>query len=173
MQLKPPDGNPMTKPRFSYRNDPSVPPFDDSRPLVIFDGMCVLCSSGVHWMLARDPKGGSLFAAIQEPVPRALYTHYGLDADTFETFMVLSGGAPYTKWEGILAAARTMPQPWRGLAVVGRLVPGALGDAIYDWVQRNRLRWFGTRGACLKPQPGEESRFLALVRNGANAGEAQ
>ena len=29
---------------YSYRADPSVSQFDDSAPIVIFDGMCVLCS---------------------------------------------------------------------------------------------------------------------------------
>ena len=49
---------------YSYRNDPSVPAFDDSRPLVIFDGECVLCSNGIQWMFARDPKGVTKFAVI-------------------------------------------------------------------------------------------------------------
>ncbi len=84
---------------------------------LIFDGMCVLCSSGVQFMLARDPEGSTRFAAIQEAVPRALYAHYGLDADAFDTFMVLRDGQPYVKWQGLLAAGRTLPQ---ALARAGR-----------------------------------------------------
>jgi predicted DCC family thiol-disulfide oxidoreductase YuxK len=145
---------------YSYRSDPRVPPFDDSVPLVIFDGLCVLCSSGVQWMLAHDPDGNSRFAAIQEDVPRALYSHYGLDADAFDTFMVLADGIPHTRWRGVLAAARTMRQPWRGLAALGRLVPTSLGDRLYDWVQRNRISWFGRRDLCLRPQPDTQRRFL-------------
>src|SRR5512136_294134 len=98
---------------YSYRADPLVPKFDDSRPLLIFDGHCVLCSDGVNWMLDRDPEGTSRFAAIQEPIPRALYRHYDLDADRFDTFMVLADGRPYLRWAGTLAAARTMAAPWR------------------------------------------------------------
>ena len=97
---------------YSYRADPQVPKFDDSRPLLIFDGHCVLCSDGVNWMLDRDPEGTSRFAAIQEPIPRALYRHYDLDADRFDTFMVLADGRPYLRWAGALAAARTMAAPW-------------------------------------------------------------
>lgn len=150
----------MTVPAYSYRNDASVPKFDDSQPLIIFDGMCVLCSSGVRWMLARDPRGKTRFAAIQQPVPRSLYAHYGLDADRFDTFMVLADGRPYTKWAGVLAAGRSLPQPWRALAALGRIVPHAIGDGIYDWVQTNRLTWFGKRETCLRPTPSDQSRFL-------------
>ncbi|MBN9247873.1 MAG: DUF393 domain-containing protein, partial [Hyphomicrobium sp.] len=58
---------------YSYRDDPAVPSFDDTRPLIIFDGLCVLCSGGVQWMLDRDPAGRSQFAVIQDPLPKALY----------------------------------------------------------------------------------------------------
>ena len=147
---------------FSYRGDPAVPAFDDTRPLIIFDGLCVLCSNGVQWMLAHDPDGSSQFAAIQEPLPRALYAHYGLDAERFETFLVLADGMPSTRWAGVLAAGRTLPQPWRILAFLGRLVPGVFGDRLYDWVQRNRLKWFGSRSTCHMPDTRQRARFLRL-----------
>jgi predicted DCC family thiol-disulfide oxidoreductase YuxK len=144
----------------SYRTDPAVPPFDDTVPLIIFDGHCVLCSSGVQWMLCRDPDGKTRFAAIQDPLPRALYRHYGLDPDRFDTFMVLEHGIPYLKWQGVLVAGRTMPPPWRWLAAVGRLVPAVIGDRIYDWVQRNRIGWFGARDTCWRPDGPWQSRIL-------------
>ena len=137
-----------------------VPEFDDSCPLIIFDGMCVLCSKGIQWTLARDPHGTSYHAVIQDPVPRALYEHYGLDADGFDTFMVLARGKPYIKWAGVLATARTMPAPWRWLGNIGRVVPSALADPVYDWVQRNRIRWFGSRETCFLPDPSQKGRFL-------------
>lgn len=147
---------------YSYRQDPAVPPFDDSRPLVIFDGLCVLCSGGVKWMMARDPDGDCRFAAIQSALPRALYAHYGLDADVFDTFMVLDRGRPYTRWAGTLAAARIMPQPWRALGHAGRIVPSFIGNRLYDLVQRNRLSWFGSRDTCLMPDVRTRQRFLDL-----------
>ena len=146
---------------FSYRADPAVPRFDDSRPIVIFDGLCVLCSTGVQWMIARDPHGTCRFAAIQSPVPRALYAHYGLNAVRFDTFMVLSEGRAYMKWRGLLAAARTMPAPWWWLGEAGRIVPAVIGNIFYDWVQRNRLSWFGKRDVCLAPGEIGANRILA------------
>ncbi len=151
----------MPRSAYSYRNDALVPAFDDTRPLIVFDGLCVLCSTGVQWMLTRDPDGTSQFAAIQEPIPQALYRHYGLDAQRFDTFMVLTAGVPHLKWAGALAAARTLPAPWHWLGAIGRMVPNFVGDPLYDWVQRNRLRWFGSRETCLKPQAAQRMRFLS------------
>ena len=101
---------------YSYRDDPAVPAFDDTLPIVIFDGFCVLCTSGVQWMMRRDPSGSSRFAVIQDPLPRALYRHYGLDAETFDTFMVLSDGIAHTRWAG---AARCRPHDAATLARFG------------------------------------------------------
>ena len=145
---------------YTYRNDPAVPAFDDAKPLVIFDGHCVLCSSGVQWMMAHDPNGQAVFAAIQEPTPRALYAHYGLDPDAFDTFMVLTEGKPFLRWRGVCKAAQLMPAPWRWLGAMGRIIPDFIGDAIYDFVQRNRIGWFGASDACFAPDPKTRSRFL-------------
>ncbi|MFN0218137.1 MAG: thiol-disulfide oxidoreductase DCC family protein [Hyphomicrobium sp.] len=159
----------MRSAAYSYRADPLVPRFDDAAPLIIFDGLCVLCSTGVQWMLKRDPNGTSKFAAIQEPIPRALYRHYNLDPAAFDTFMVLADGVPHLRWAGALAAARTLPAPWRWLGLLGSVIPSALGDPIYDWVQRNRLRWFGVRDVCLAPDAATASRFLTADRAAAPA----
>lgn len=149
---------------YSYRSDPAVPAFDDAAPLLIFDGDCVMCSAGVQWMLARDPEGETRFAAIQDEIPRALYAHYGLDADRFDTFMVLDRGRPFVRWAGLLAAARTLPAPWAWLGSAGRLVPPFIGNAIYDFVQRNRIGWFGRPDACFVPAESARRRFLTKDR---------
>lgn len=128
---------------FSYRADPDVPAFDDATPLIIFDGECGLCTGGVRWMMLRDKKRKIRFESIQQPVPQALYRHFGLDAEQFDTFMVLADGRAFLRWRGVCEAANLLPPPWRWLGRLGRLVPLFIGDRIYDWVQRNRFRWFG------------------------------
>jgi predicted DCC family thiol-disulfide oxidoreductase YuxK len=145
---------------YSYRGDPAVPTFDDSGPLLIFDGECVLCSRGVEWHLKCDPDGETRFATVQSPIGRALYRHYGLDPDRFDTFMVLKDGVPYLRYRGWLEAAKPMRAPWKWLGYLGSLVPNLFGDAVYDVVQRNRLKWFGERETCLAPDDANAARFI-------------
>ena len=111
-------------------------------------------------MLRRDPIGNSRFAAIQGSIPQGIYRHFGLDPDAFDTFMVLSGGIAHTKWRGVIAAAQLMPAPWSWLGSVASIVPNFLGDKIYDWVQRNRIRWLGRRETCLMPDAFNRDRFI-------------
>ena len=146
---------------YSYRSDPTAPRFDDSVPLIIFDGKCVLCSSGVQWMISHDSDGATRFAAIQEPVSQALYNHYGLDADAFDTFMVLVDGVPHLRWDGMLAAGKLLPGGWKVIAALGRMIPNFIGDRLYDFVQRHRIGWFGARETCLVQVVEMQSRFLS------------
>lgn len=150
----------MISPAYSYRDDATVPAFDDTKPLIIFDGLCVLCTWGVKFMMLYDPKGTSRFASIQDPVARAIYRHYGLDPDKFDTFMVMKEGRPYIKWAGVAAAARTMPFPWSALGFLAGILPRFAGDPLYDYIQRNRLRWFGSRDQCMVPDPEQRKRLL-------------
>ena len=55
----------MSSDQFSYRNDPDVPDFDDSRPLFIFDHVCVLCSGGVSFIMKHDKKAAIAFTSAQ------------------------------------------------------------------------------------------------------------
>lgn len=130
------------------------------RPLIIFDGHCALCSAGVAWMMKRDPDGQYCFAAVQQPGARAIYKQFGLDPDAFDTFMVLVEGRAYLRWQGMLAAARLMPAPWRWLGVIGRAAPDFLGDPFYNFVQKHRIAWFGTREECFAPVPSQRDRFV-------------
>ena len=85
---------------FSYRQDPTVPAFPDDRPIIIFDGHCVLCSSRANFVLRHDPLGKYRLLAAQSPLGGALYVHLGLDPDDYQTNILLAGGVAWLKSEG-------------------------------------------------------------------------
>ena len=144
---------------FSYRRDAAVPEFADDRPLFIFDGVCVLCSSGVRWLLRRDPAGRFRFATAQSPLGRAIYAHYGLNFD--ETYLLLDEGRVYVKSDGYLRIAAILGGFYRPLAALARLVPRALRDAAYDLVARRRYRWFGKTDYCSLIPPELKQRVVS------------
>ena len=49
---------------------------------------------------------------------------------------------------------------WRVLSHLSLIVPSFLGDAIYSFVFRNRIRWFGRPTTCPRPDPAVAHRFL-------------
>ena len=95
----------------------------------------------------------------QSPLGRALYVHYGLDPDDYETNILIAEGVAWFKSEGSIRMAESLGPPW-SLAAGFRILPHPLRDRLYAFVARNRLRIFGRRATCYLPKPGDEDRFL-------------
>lgn len=149
----------MTSP-YSYRDDPAVPKFADDRPVIIFDGHCVLCSRSAQFVLRHDKRGTYRLLAAQTPLGHALYVHYGLDTRDYETMILIADGAPARKSEAVIRIAQGLGLPW-SLAALLRILPRAWRDRLYDVLARNRFRAFGRRDTCLRPDPRWADRFLA------------
>ena len=112
----------MAREAFSYRSDPAVPAFPDDRPILIFDGNCVLCSSFVQFILRTDRKRRFRLLAAQTPIGTALYRHLGLNPTNYETNILLEDGRAWLKSEGSLRIFERLGFPW-SLMSVGRLLP--------------------------------------------------
>lgn len=144
---------------YSYRSDAGVPPFADDRPLIVFDGVCVLCSGFARFVARQDAAGQFRFTAAQSRLGQALFRHYGLDTVNYETNLLLSDGRAYGK----LAAFRGIMWRlggWRRLAAVTAVLPVGAGDWLYDRVARNRYRLFGQSERSVVPDASWRDRVI-------------
>jgi predicted DCC family thiol-disulfide oxidoreductase YuxK len=130
-----------------------------SMSVLLFDGVCNLCNTSVKWVLLRDKKGEFKFAAIQSEAGQSLLKSFGLDNQPLESVILISGRQAYIKSDAAIKVASKLGGIWT-IALVFRLVPRPVRDAIYDWVAKNRYRWFGKQEQCLLPQPEWKDRFL-------------
>ena len=64
---------------YAYRDDPAVPDFPDDKPVIVFDGHCVLCSRWARFVLKHDRRAVFRLLPAQSPLGHALYIHLGLD----------------------------------------------------------------------------------------------
>lgn len=137
----------------------TAPAFDDSRPLVVFDGVCVLCARSMRFIARHDAAGTIQFTAAQSRLGQALFNLYGLDAAAFETVLFVESGRAYGKRDAVASIARHLDLPWR----LGRLygwLPRRFADAAYDAVAGRRYRLFGRTDACLPPDPSWRARVI-------------
>lgn len=132
---------------------------DFNFPVILFDGVCNLCNASVQWVLQRDRAGQFRFAALQSETGQHLLAAHGLDQASFDTVVLADGDRIFTRSDAALEIARRLGGPWSWLAVL-RWIPRRLRDAVYNWVARNRYRWFGRQEACLLPRPEWKERFV-------------
>lgn len=131
----------------------------DVRPVIVFDGVCVLCNGWVRFLLRHDRQRRYRFAAMQTESGRTLLAGHGLDPDDPASFLLVENGQAWSNTDAIMRVIGPLGGPWR-LASLLRVVPGPLRNGLYRFVARNRYRWFGRHGACVMAPPGHEDRFL-------------
>jgi len=133
----------------------------DQRPqnLIVFDGVCVLCSGFFRFMLKHDRAQRFSYATAQSPVGQQLYRDLGLPTDEFETNLVIVDGVTYQKMDAFAAAMRAIGWPWRVLAI-SAYIPRPLRDWAYHRIARNRYALFGKTDTCLIPGPDIRARFV-------------
>jgi predicted DCC family thiol-disulfide oxidoreductase YuxK len=144
---------------WSEQGEPDLSAVAKGKPVVLFDGVCHLCSGSVQFAIARDPAANLRFAAIQSIHGQVFLRRRGLPTDQFETFYLVEGGRVYEKSAGFLRMAGYLRRPWPLLRLM-RIVPRPVRDWLYDRIARNRYRLFGVRQTCLVPTPEITDRFL-------------
>ncbi|QIO89263.1 MULTISPECIES: thiol-disulfide oxidoreductase DCC family protein [Stenotrophomonas] len=128
--------------------------------VIVFDGVCALCSRWVRFLLRVDRQERYRFAAMQGTHGRVLLRQHGLDPDDPLSFLLLEDGRAWTDTDAIVRVLVGLGGPWR-LAVVLRAVPRRLRDRAYRALARNRYRWFGRQDGCFLPSAEQARRFLA------------
>ena len=114
--------------------------------LVLYDGVCVLCSGWFRFVARRDIVRKFRFTAIQSDYGRALALKLGIDPDNPRTNAVLLDGRVYLYSDSALAVLSELPN-WRWTRVC-IWVPKWLRDGLYRLVATNRYGLLGRRTTC-------------------------
>ncbi|MFD1981952.1 thiol-disulfide oxidoreductase DCC family protein [Mesorhizobium newzealandense] len=156
----------MTDLPHSSRPHPSRPkssrpsePFEARHPLIVFDGVCVLCSGFVRMVVRLDRKSRFRFATAQSPFGEALFKKHGLRTVSYETNLVLVDGAAFTQLDSFVAVMAELGWPWRAAKVL-LLLPCPLRDWLYNRIAKNRYALFGRKESCDIPSAELRGRLI-------------
>ena len=130
------------------------------QPVVLFDGVCNLCNSAVQFIIKRDKKNTFRFAALQSETGQKLLAQYGLPAKELNSFILIENDKAYNRSTGALRVLKKFKGLWP-LLYGFIIVPKFIRDGVYDWVGRNRYKWFGKKEECMIPTPELKARFLS------------
>jgi len=128
--------------------------------IILFDGVCNLCNGSVQFVIQRDPKGRFNFAALQSDAAKQLLKDYQLPVSDLYSIILIKKGKVYQRSSAALEIARGLSGLWP-LLYVFVVIPRFIRDGIYNWIAKNRYRWFGQKEECMIPTPELKSRFLA------------
>ena len=132
---------------------------EPERAVIVFDGVCMLCSHSVQFILKHDGRKRFRFATMQSMSGQALMRAHGLDPTDPSSMLLFDGTRAWTDSEAVLRIAAGFGGAWR-LTGAARILPIGLRDTLYRFIARRRYRWFGKRDTCMLPTVETAERFL-------------
>jgi predicted DCC family thiol-disulfide oxidoreductase YuxK len=138
---------------------PDLPIMHSSYPIILFDGVCNFCNDSVNTLIKLDKKGVFKFAPIQSEVGQRYLESFD-HTDDLSTVVLICDGRLYTKSDAALQTFKHLGGWWRFLRVF-TIVPRPIRNAVYDFIAKNRYKWFGKKESCMIPTPDVRARFLA------------
>lgn len=127
--------------------------------IVLFDGVCNLCTGVVKFSVKQDKKGKLRYASLQSEVAKTIMRKHNLDENQLKTFVFVDNDKIYTRSTAGLKLLSSFGGLWT-LVYAFIIVPRPIRDAVYDFISRNRYRWFGKEESCMIPSPEIRARFL-------------
>jgi predicted DCC family thiol-disulfide oxidoreductase YuxK len=128
-------------------------------PVIFFDGVCNLCTGSVQFVIRHDPKQLFRFASLQSETGQRLLSAFELPLTEFGSFILLENGKVYTRSAGALRVTKKLNGLWPMLSAL-LIIPAFIRNAVYNYVAKNRYKWFGQKNACWVPTPELNALFL-------------
>lgn len=126
--------------------------------VILFDGVCNLCSGAVQFVIKRDPAATFKFASLQSDYGQQQLERFGLDKSSFHSIILIRGDQFFERSDAALEITRGLRRGWP-LLYGFKIVPRFIRDGIYNLIGRNRYKLFGKKDACWIPTPELKSRF--------------
>jgi len=129
----------------------------ESKNIILFDGVCNLCSFSVQFIIERDPKGYFHFAAIESELGQQLIQKY--DLGTVDSLILVQNGEAHIYSDAVLHIAKGLSS-WHRHVYFFHFLPQGFRNRAYKLIAKFRYDLFGKKEQCMIPTPEIENRFL-------------
>lgn len=135
------------------------PGLNENDRVVLFDGVCKLCSAWAQFLITYDVHRRYKLASVQSREGQEILAWCGLPTHEYDTLVLVCGDRTYLRSTAVIRILYGLPFPWC-MASVAWLIPRPLRDWLYDRVAQNRYTLFGKYNSCMIPSANHKGRFL-------------
>ncbi|WP_299768365.1 thiol-disulfide oxidoreductase DCC family protein [uncultured Dokdonia sp.] len=129
------------------------------KKIILFDGVCNLCNSSITFVIKHDPKDLFRYAPLQSDLGKSLMDKHQIDSEKVDSIILVDQDKAYTKSSAALHIARKLSGGYPLLAAF-LIIPPFLRNIVYDFIARNRYKWYGKKESCMIPTPELKAKFL-------------
>lgn len=121
-------------------------------PVILFDGVCNLCTASVQYVIKHDPKRVFHFASLQSDFGEKILADFNLPANDLNSFILFVNNRIYDRSTAALMVAKKLKGAIR-LLYIFIIIPKFIRDLVYSFIAKNRYKWFGKKTECWLPTP--------------------
>lgn len=130
------------------------------KKIILFDGVCNLCNGAIQFIIKKDKNDIFRFVALQSELGIGICNYIGVDQNKIDSIILYNPGvAYYYKSSAVLEIAKNL-NGFYSLISIFRIFPEKLRNYIYDYIAKNRYKWYGKKESCMIPTSGLKSKFL-------------
>ncbi len=129
------------------------------KTILLFDGYCNFCSNTVQFILKHEKNQDLFFASLQSEAGIELLKKYNIDPATTDSLVFIENDTASVRSSAALKVAKRLKGLYPALYAF-MIVPAFLRNVVYDFIARNRYKWFGKSDSCMLPDPSVKKRFL-------------
>ncbi|MGQ7947746.1 thiol-disulfide oxidoreductase DCC family protein [Flavobacterium sp. WC2509] len=134
--------------------------FPLNKKIILFDGVCNLCNTAVQFVIQHDTKDVFRFVALQSELGQEILKHIGINPKNIDSIILYEPGvAYYYKSSAAIQIARSLGG-FLHFGTVFRIIPTAIRNQLYDYIAKNRYKWYGKKESCMIPTPELKTKFL-------------
>ena len=134
---------------------------EDKRPVVLFDGVCNLCNSGVNFAMDHDGEAKLRFCSLQSRAAQSLLLREGKSPDHKQIAFITESEGYFSSHAVSHICTKLDSRPLQWLGVLGQYTPAWIRESVYQVVSRNRYN-FGEADQCRLDFDGTyTSRFVS------------
>jgi predicted DCC family thiol-disulfide oxidoreductase YuxK len=132
----------------------------NDKKIILFDGVCNLCNSSVQYVIKRDKSDIFRFAALQSELGQKIIKHIGIANKNIDSIILYEPGkAYYYKSSAAIEIAKDLGGVFT-FGTVFRIIPTTIRNILYDYIAKNRYKWYGKQESCMIPTPELKAKFL-------------
>ncbi|MEQ6123861.1 DCC1-like thiol-disulfide oxidoreductase family protein [Pseudotenacibaculum sp. MALMAid0570] len=130
------------------------------KKIILFDGVCNLCNNSVIRVIKYDKKDVFLFTALQSNTGKQILNHLKIDTSKVDSIILFDPEkAHYIKSAAALEIMKQFSGIWK-LTQIFTILPNSFNNIFYDFVARNRYKWYGKKESCMIPSPELKAKFI-------------
>ncbi|KZE80261.1 thiol-disulfide oxidoreductase [Myroides marinus] len=131
-----------------------------NKKIVLFDGVCNLCDNAVNKIIKADNTDQFRFVSLDSDKGKEILNYIGIDRAKIDSIVLYEPGiAYYIKSKAAFQIASKLGG-FYSLVNIFSVLPTGITDKMYDYIARNRYKWYGKKESCMIPSEDIKQKFL-------------